>query len=471
MTNEVAKPTVDHDKGVQRNALCRTLMGGTRAMRSAGEQYLPKFASETAGAYASRVKRSVLFNAYKKTVADMTGKVFAKPIILGTDVPAALQDFAENIDLTGRNLNVFARDAFFDALQPGIGFVLVDAPPAVTRTDGLTPTLADYQKSGWRPYMTYVPIENLIGWQSQQIDGIETLTQVRILESVTVAEGDYAEKCIDQIRVLRPGSWETWRKSQTAEGEWALFEEGSTSLAKIPLAPIYLNRTSFMCGAPPLEELADLNCCHWQSSSDQRNILTIARVPILFGTGFGDDAVLEIGASSLIRNSDPNAKLSYIEHSGQAIGAGDKDIENLERQMEAMGLQLLVDKPGGKTATGEIRDDAKENSQLASMAAALQDAIEHAFGFMAEFIGLGDDAGGSVVVNKEFGVSGGWGDIAQLLAARVAGEISRDTYWTEMQRRGFLADDFDPEVEASRLENEAPVGGPPMDLGHDHPHS
>jgi hypothetical protein len=57
-----------------------------------------------------------------------------------------------------------------------------------------------------------------------------------------------------------------------------------------------------------------------------------------------------------------------------------------------MGLQLLVDKPGGKTATGEIRDDARENSQLASMAAALEDALEHAFGFMAEFIRLGAEA-------------------------------------------------------------------------------
>jgi hypothetical protein len=101
------------------------------------------------------------------------------------------------------------------------------------------------------------------------------------------------------------------------------------------------------------------------------------------------------------------------------------------------------------------------------MAAALQDALEHAFGFMAEFIGLGEDAGGSLVVNCEFGVPSGWGDVAQLLAARVAGEISRETYWSEMQRRGFLADDFDSEVEASRLGSEAPAFGPPMDL-HQH---
>jgi Domain of unknown function (DUF4055) len=379
----------------------------TRGMRRAESKFLPKLQAESEANYQNRLRRSVLFNGFKKTVADMTGKVFSKPIVLSNDVPPAIMDFAENIDLTGRNLNVFARDAFYDAMQTGIGFILVDMHRAVVRADGLTPTLADQQKAGLRPYFVYIPIENLIGFKSEQVGGVETLTQVRLLECVTVPDGDFAEKEVEQIRVLTPGAWQTWRKSETDAKVWTIFEEGTTSVQKISLAPVYLNRTAFMCGAPPLEELADLNACHWQSSSDQRNILTVARVPILFGTGFDSETVLEIGASSLVRNSNPNAKLEYIEHSGQAIGAGDKDLENLEQQMQTMGLQLLIHKPGGKTATGEIRDDAKENSQLASMAAALQDALEHAFSFMAEFIGLGDDAGGSLVVNKEFGVPSG----------------------------------------------------------------
>src|SRR6185295_4553940 len=99
------------------------------------------------------------------------------------------------------------------------------------------------------------------------------------------------------------------------------------------LAPVYLNRTGFMTGEPPLEELADLNVAHWQSSSDQRNILTVARVPILFGTGIEGNEKLEIGASSMIRTSDPNAKLTYVEHTGAAIGAGERDLERLEFQM------------------------------------------------------------------------------------------------------------------------------------------
>jgi hypothetical protein len=466
---DVSTPSPEHAKAVDRAELPRTLMKGTRGMRRAESKFLPKLQAESQANYQNRLQRSVLFNAFKKTVADMTGKIFSKPIVLGADVPAAIKDFAENIDLTGRNLNVFARDAFYDAMQTGIGFILCDMHRAVQRPDGLPATRLDMQQAGIRPYLVYVPIENLLGWKSEQVAGVETLTQVRIKECVSVPDGDFAEKEVEQIRVLTPGAWQTWRKSEVQADVWMIYEEGTTSVQKIPLAPVYLNRTSFMCGAPPLEELADLNACHWQSSSDQRNILTVARVPILFGTGFEAETILEIGASSLVRNSNPNAKLQYIEHSGQAIGAGDKDLETLKQEMQAMGLQLLIEKPGGKTATGEIRDDAKENSHLASMAASLQDALEHAFGFMAQFLGMGEDAGGSIVVNQEFGVPSGWGDIAQVLAARVAGEISRETYWSEMIRRGFLADDFDPEVEAARLGSEAPAFGPSMDLGqHTH---
>jgi hypothetical protein len=43
--------------------------------------------------------------------------------------------------------------------------------------------------------------------------------------------------------------------------------------------------------------------------------------------------------------------------------------------MQAMGLQLLVDKPG-QSATGEVRDDAKENSPARHDGDALQDALD-----------------------------------------------------------------------------------------------
>lgn len=462
-SNDVSLPSKDHDHMVERAKMPRALMGGTREMRKQGEIYLPKEPAESPDAFQNRLRRTTLFNAMAKTVSDMTGKVFNKAIILEDDVPSKIVEFAEDIDLTGRHINIFASDVFADGMVTGVGYILTDMPPPVTRPDGQPVTLADEQAAANRPYLVYIPMENLIGWQSTTIGGAETLTQIRILECVSEPDGEFLEKEIEQIKVIEPGKWRTFRKvasdaAGTAKiGDWVLHAEGVYSLKKITLAPFYTNRTEFMMGAPPLEKLAELNVSHWQSQSDQRNILHVARVPILFWAGKTDDDRVIVGANSMMFSSNDASTLTYTEHSGAAIGAGDKDLTNIENQMQAMGL-LLTSATPGQSATGEMCDDAKENAPLAKMARSLGDAIEQSFGFMAEYMGLGEDAGGSVIVNTDFGIQAGNGSDLQWLTQAVgAGDLSKQTYWEELQRRGTLSDSFDPDVEKDRLDSESPV--------------
>lgn len=463
---DVNTPTEEYVRHAEMWKLPRTLMGGTKAMRAAGRTYLPQEAKESDDAYKARVARSTLFNGFRKTVKDMTGKVFTKNIVLKPDVPAQIVGYAENIDLAGRHLNVFARDVFFDALQPGIGYILTEMPAPLAQGTGRAGevTMADEQAAGRRPYLIYIKAEDLIGWQSTIINGVVTLTQARIREVANVPDGLFATKCVPQVRVLTPGKWEIWREITEGadKGKWAKVSEGLTSLKVIPLAPVYINRTGFMTGEPPLEDLADLNVAHWQSQSDQRNILHVARVPILFMAGFQAEDAIEVGASSAVRSSDASSKMEYVEHSGQAIDSGDKDLKNLEFQMQTQGLQLLVPQPGGKTATGEVHDDIKENSQLAMMAGALGDAIEQSFGFMALYMKLPEIKGGSVVVNTDFGISASAAlDIPNIIAAKNAGIYDLQTTIDEFKRRGFTAEDVDVEVLKARVAEEAP----PLDSG------
>ncbi len=477
MANDVSKPSKIQSAMVAAAAPVRTLVGGTPAMRAAAETYLPKEPMESQAAYQNRLKRSVLFNATGKTVADMTGKVFTKPIQLGKDVPDQLKEWAENIDNAGRHLNVFACDVFFDCLQSGIGFIFVDMPPAVQRADGAPATLADEQTAGIRPYMTFVPLERLIGWKSSTVAGAVKLTQIRIKECVSEQDpqNEFNELDVDQIRVVTTDgttcTWQTYRQTKADEkAEWVAYQDGTMPLPDITLVPVYLNRTDFMQAAPPLAKLAELNIAHWQSASDQRNILHVARVPILFGAGIDAEAQLTIGAAEMIRVSNADAKLSYVEHTGAAIGAGDKDLQNLELQMAAMGLQLLIDGPGGQTATGEIRDDAKENSPLAMMATSLQDALEQAFDYMEQMAGIADtddtagnsddeDKGGSITVNKDFGINGSTADLQYLTQAVLGGKLDNETYIDELQRRGVLSDSVDKETVLARIAAQAPELG------------
>ena len=360
-------------------------MGGTDAMRVKGTVYLPQEMAESTTAYQIRLKRSFLFNGYAKAVDDFTGRVFAKDITLEADMPQQIQDYCDNIDLAGQNIDVFARAVFKDGLTDGISYILIDMDPPPL---GVV-TVADARALNRRPWAVHIKAAQVLGWRSASINGKQTLTQFRYRDDQVEYGDDFVETQVAQIRVLTRTdagvTWETWRKNQgTASGEWELYGEGIISMMEIPVVPVYINRTGFFAGMPPLSGLAEVNLAHWQSSSDQRNILHVARVPILFAKGWADSKdPVEIGASRLLMQTNDNADLKYVEHSGAAIGSGRDDIKDLEQQMQVLGLELMIPTKGSQSATGATIDQAKMTAPLAMMAKALEDAMENALQFMA----------------------------------------------------------------------------------------
>lgn len=442
----------------------RALMGGTTAMRQARETYLPRFGKESLEAYEARIRSSWLFNGYRKTVRDMTGRVFSKSVEIN-DVPETLGEWLDNADLQGRDLSTFARQVFEDAIEgPGISYIMVDAP----RRNG-TVTRAQAQAENLRPYLVHLKAEDILGWKTEVINNVTTLVQLRILEEYVEADpaDEFAELTKPQVRVLDRinGNVQVRIFRKNARDEWLEVAEEAAfmDIPEITVVPFYANRTGFFTGAPILDDLADINIAHWQSQSDQRNILHYARVPILFGAGVAPEAIGTIGASSAVVSEAPDAKLAWVEHSGQAIGAGRQDLKDLEFQMETFGLQLLTARPSAQSATGEALDANKETSILAMTADQLQDALERAVEWMAEYGGLGQvDA--SAVVNKDFGVTMMTAqDITALLSAVNTGNISRKTFLEEMARRGAIRADIDIDDEFSRIDEED-VGEMPAPL-------
>ena len=436
----IATPRAEVKHMQEASKALKCVYNGTHAMREAGKMYLPQENGESDLAYQARLGRTVLFNATRKTVNDMAGRVFAKEVQIDGG-SSRFNQWIENIDGTGRHLNTFAAHVFNDALQSGIAYIVADTP---SNADGAT--LA----TQGAPYLVHLRVEDVIGWTHEYTEDGLKLTSFRYYETVEEADGVHVET-ITQIKVLLPSAFQIWRKND--KEEWVLYGEGVRGIAAIPVAPVYLNQTGYMTGEPPLRDLADLNITHWQSSSDQRNILHVARVPILFMSGVHEDISLLVGANQITRASDPAAKLTYVEHSGAAIGSGKDDLKELEFQMQAMGLQLLQAEPA-QTATGEVRDDVKENSRLGRMADALKDGLENAMAFMAELGGVrGQEP--DVIVNKDFGITArGAADITGLLSAYTAGILSMETVLNEFVRRGFIADSVTPEDEADRLLSE-----------------
>lgn len=423
------------------------LKGGTKAMRTAGEKYLPKWPKEDADDYKIRLQSAVLYPALKQTTENMVGRVFIKPIVLGDKTPPALVEQAKDIDLQGNKLDVFAATWFDQALSYGLAHVLVDYP----RLERTPRNLAEERKLGARPYCAVINPKQVVGWRSARIDGVEKLTQVRIREEIAEDDGEWGVQDIEQIRVLHRGGFRVFRRSSESGAKWVMHDEGSMSVGDIPLVTLYTGRTGFMTATPPLLELAQMNIKHWQQQSEQDTNLHIARNPILFLTGIDDDNI-KFGSRYALTSTDPNAKGVYIEHSGAAIDAGRQALEDLKDEMREAGARMLrKGQAASKTATESKDDTITEQSQLGRMAQSLEDAVDLMLQHMADWQGINKDAG-AVQVNDDFEVDViSDASVQALITMATAGKLSDQTLFSELQRRGLLSDDLDWEGEQERI--------------------
>lgn len=460
MTHPVRQQSSEAAALNEHSDLIDALLGGTKAMRAAAAVHLPKWPNEDAESYTTRLAVATLFPAYQRTIEILGAKPFSKPVTLGKDVPKRIVDFCENVDNMGRNLHSFLSEIGQRGLGYGFGGILVDHPPTQDK-DGkaLYLTKADEEKAKVRPYFVEIRTKNILGWLPTNPTSASDLTQLRLLETATEPDGAFGEKKIEQVRVLGKGTWQTWRvkKVAGAREDWALHEEGKTTLMTIPFVPFYGNRLGFMQARPALLELAYMNVEHWQSKSDQQNILHVARVPILFSRML-EANLITVGAGTAIKADHPNADLKYVEHTGAAIEAGRLSILDLEDRMRQAGAELLVNKPGNKTEIATESDNEQGSCALAKVAENLEDAADQALQFMAEWIGEAD--GGSVSLFKDFGAKSLAEASAELLLKMgVAGKISDETLHAELQRRGIIGPDVSWEDEKSRLSMQGPALG------------
>ena len=474
----VSIPNEEYDIMSRHWHLTASLRGGTPTMREAGRVYLPQEPGESEEAYKNRALRSVLTNLYKKTADKLVGKPLKKPVVFEEDVPREIAIYKENIDNQGTNIDVFARDVLEAAVDDGVTHILVDFSDT-QEVEGQFPdgslTLAQEQALGVRPYARHVRAADLIGWKWEMRNNTKVLTQIRILETIKKDENEFNQKRVERIRVIEPFLVRVYEKIENEdnattsnESKWQLVETKLTTMGEIPLVTLYTNKKGFMVGEPLLLDIAYLNVAHWQSDSDQRNILHIARVPILFAEGFGDednDIHIEIGSNTFVK-APKGANLKYVEHTGKGIDAGVKDLDSLEERIKMLGLELLVKRPvqSSETATGRILDQAEADSVLGLIARELENTLEEMLNFFGKWLALGSESNGSVSVFTDFGIeSKDLKDIETLLKARAQGDLSRMTFFKELQRRGFLGDEFDPQDEIDILDIESGGSANPED--------
>jgi hypothetical protein len=434
-------------------SLMRDVVAGPETIRDKRTAYLPIAPREDAKNYASRLQRSVFFNVTGRTIEGLTGQVFRKDLELADDVPATIQEHAENIDLAGTHLDVFARALLQDALTAGHAGVLVEFP----KTGGTQN--AAQERSAIRPYWVPIQKEQIVSWRTAVLDGKTVLTQLVLKECGMVPAGRFGEKEQERYRVFRRDevgnvSFQLLEIGDDKRSVIVVDEGTYPTQTEIPFAEIVTSgRAGLLESAPPLLDLAYLNLGHYQMWSDYAWSIYKTCVPIYVETGVEPEAgELVIGANAARQFTNPDAKAQYVSHTGDALGSVEKALENLKADMGTLGIAMLApQKRSAETATAHRQDKSTEDSALAVTARGLQDGLERALQFHANY--MREKTGGSVTVNREFdrpsmeaAMLTAWGS-----AVSNAG-VPAKYMIADMQRTGLIPSEDDPEQIADEMD-------------------
>lgn len=414
--------------------LIEDLMSGTYGMRKKHRRYLPQEPREQDESYDNRLARSVCPPYFQRLERMLAGMLTRKPVRL-EDTDSSIMEQLFDVDMQGNDLNVFVYETVRKLVRYGHVGTLVDAP-----------------KDGGRPYWcTYTP-RQILGWRTEAKDGQQVLSMLRLSETVTIPDGEYGEKVVEQVRLLTPGAYELHQKGD--DGEFRITEEGTTSLSEIPFSVAYSSRAGYLESRPPLEDIAELNLKMYQIQSDLDNILHISCIPMLAFFGF-PSAAEEVSAGPGEAIAFPSeGRAEYIEPRGTSFDYQFRRIEQIAAQINELGLSaVLGQKLSAETAEAKRIDRSQGDSTMQVIAQNTQDMIDNCLQYHAQYLGK-SVAAGSSYVNRDFiGARLEPSEITALLQLYTAGTITQETLLRQLNEGEVLGDNFDLDEELEATAN------------------
>lgn len=460
-------PSLGYQSMSLRWHLMNSTLGGTEAMRLAGKIYLPQHAHEPPHAYEERLNAALFTNYTRLTLDYLVGKPFSVPVEFTEDTDQRIKALAADMNLQGDDLTAVCKEWFEKALAKGFAHCMVEHPVA---PNGGEYTLADQARLNLRPYWVVLDPEDVIAAEPQRgADGEETYHHVRVkkydIERVGYEEGiveriyEYnREYAIEEGKEPTEGVWrvkvDVWRKGKR---EWEIESTNFSTLDVIPLVTYYTKREGVLNARPELLDLAYTNVTHWQSDSDQRACLTVARFPMLAGSGVDEEKVITVGPHSFLSSTDPQSKYYYVEHTGGALAQGVKDLEMLEVKCAYYGAEMLKERPDRQTATSAIIDTSQTMAPLQRMVVSFISSVGQAMWFTAKWMSLDlKDDKAAVKIYIDFAVSPQKQKQADTLKeSRMSGDISHAQYIKGLIELDLLPPGFDETANARERDTEA----------------
>lgn len=446
--------------------LCEDLFEGEHKMHEEGEKYLPRLQDEDDKAYQLRLRMTPVLGAFPRTVLGLRGMMFRKP--MAVEVPPAIADMLEDIDLAGTTLQGLAQEVVEDALVVGRVGLLVDYPQTIPNA-----TKADAAALNYRPMIVKYDAEAIYNWRTERINGATVLSQVRLEESEEVQdpEDEFKVKSEKRYRVLDlvEGKYRQrlYKISTNGfEAEEILIEEffpqmNGKAMTFIPFIVIGVDCRGIDVEAPPLIDLATTMLHHYMQATSYERGCFFSGLPTLFISGINnenqDGSPVEISIGGNLANILPRAdsKAYYVEVAGE-FNALRTNLEDKKKEMAVLGARMLESqKAGVESADAIARRMSGEESLLSIMAQTVSMGLTQALQWFCEWAGANGEA--TVDLNRDF-LPGGLTsqDMTAMIGAWQQGAVSAETLFDNLKAGEIIADDVTFEEEQERIAGATP---------------
>lgn len=454
--------------------LIKDLLGDTPAMRAAKTKRLPKEPQEKIPNYNNRVNRSFLTPLYKDTIDKIVARPFSRPatwdVKNNDEALAAAKRFMVNMDGEEMTHQEFALEWLTGIIEWGVAHVFSDYPE-IDNPD--TVTKEDEQEEDILPLNRIIPAPELIGWKTEeQTNGAQRVTEIRVKETYIEDGADWTQTVYDQIRVITREGWQVYKREVGKRGrgkkEYVPGDKGEISVngetpKRIPLVTVYAKKKTLMVAYPPLKNLAWTNLEHWQSASDQKNILRFDRFGILWAAGVSEDEKnkgIIVAPTQAAMSENADATLMRVETNGKPAENGWKDLNDIMERAEVQGAQPMIQRYGKVKATGIKVSESKSRSMVEMWIDGLEIGMRKLIRWNLAWMGFDiplEDIEYNIYKDFVFGTGTGK-DVTELREARKMKDLSHETYIKELQRHGILSDAIDAAVEKAKVTVEQGTG-------------
>lgn len=477
-------------------ALIGDALSGQPVVKARRTIYLPKPNPEDTSAansarYDSYLLRAVFYNVTRRTLSGLCGQVFSRDPDIA--VPDVMLPVIADADGSGVSLNQLAKKTLRRTIAFGRAGLLTDFPTmsgAVTR--------AQVQSGEIRPVILGYDPWNIINWRTRVKNSLEVLSLIVLRETYSDSDDGFEVTVRKQFRVLKldddglyvmeihrfkdqdteldivPGSQTVITKvggvtqgvtttapalqqpqsdKKATDGSFQSFEPTSGNgerLDHLPFTFVGSENNDSEIDDPPMSDMASLNIAHYRNSADYEEAVYIMGQPTPVVTGLTQDWVTDVLKGTLTLGSraviplpvGATAFLLQAAENTMPIEA----MKHKEKQMVAIGAQLIEPGEVEKTAKQSSLEHASETSVVVSSANNVAEAMAFSLREAAAFLDLNVDD-----IKFVFSTDFAFADMSpeqrrQLLDEWVAGVIAFPEIRASLRKSGITSIKNDDEA-------------------------